>query len=263
MLNRVQMPDVVVFITVAVLMLATGSDVYKNKLHKNDEMRWGAAVASQYHESTRADKLDVLAETRNAMEELSTKWGDGLSINMPGMKETLSVKQTYILTFAYFTAKKDRARPEILQGILWQESKAGEYKGYKVAGQEYGLGPMQRYYGVAQIKLGAARDVLKKYPNEFQKFETDEELIANLILNDEFNVKIASKYLQIIAKSGVTVSRNQQIASYNRGVTGATKVNVDSFHYTVGVNTHIRRIMDTVNREIYAFTRANNKPYST
>lgn len=256
----VRMVDVIFFTIVLSVTGVTLNSAIDNEQRKATQRGWDKLLASQVHHT---EALEGPNAVDIATQSVMTRIQGGRTIHIPNLKKALSNKQTYLLTYAYYTAKKDKIRPEVLQGILWQESKAGDYPGHKVAGHEFGLKPMQRYYGVAQIKLSAARDVLKAYPGEFKKFDTDEELIANLILNDKFNVKIASKYLRIIARSVQASSKNYRIAAYNRGATGAQKVDVDNFHYTVAVNKHIKQIMNIFNYEIHAFTRTDNKSHST
>lgn len=159
----------------------------------------------------------------------------------------LSAEQTAILEQAYLIAKEDGHKdPEVLQGILLQESRAGRLKSYKVAGQEFGLKTNLRYYGIVQMKLSAARDVLKAYPELKEEFDiqtdTDEEVIANLILNDEFAISVASKYLIILNKRYHIAPGNNMIAAYNQGPRGSRKISDTSqFGYVKGVRDNIRQ----------------------
>ena len=150
--------------------------------------------------------------------------------------KNLTPRQVEILKIAYQIAKEDGYRnPEILQGLILQESKAGGLKSYRVAGHELGAKTQYtKYYGVGQIKLIAAKEVLKKHPEmwKFMQTREDEEIIANLILNDEFNIRIASKYL-LFANNGKV--DNMAITAYNQGQAGAKNLNPDTWHYTVKV----------------------------
>lgn len=167
--------------------------------------------------------------------------GGGVSINIP---DTLSDKQAHLLSLAYDIAKKDgHKNPQVLQGIILQETHAGELKSYKVAGQEFGLRPNERYYGVAQIKLSATRDVLEQFPNLKRQFgfhtNADEEIIANLILNDAFNLSVASKYLKVL-KIRYKVSDAELVAAYNQGPGG--RGNENGQKYARLVSNHISRL---------------------
>lgn len=169
--------------------------------------------------------------------------GSGLVIQLPA---NLSPKQKYILSVAYETAAKDGHKyPQLLQGIILQETKAGGMKSYKVAGNEFGLKPNLRYYGVAQLKLSATRDVLAKWPELWDDFEfqgkTDEEVIAKLIENERFNIAIASKYLLILKSRGYT-NPAAIAAAYNKGPTGARGINHAENKYFKAVDQHIKKL---------------------
>lgn len=169
--------------------------------------------------------------------------GGGFSMNLP---KHITSRQAEILSLAYSIAKKDgHKQPQILQGIVLQESGAGQLKIYKVAGQEFGLKSNERYYGVAQIKLAAARDVLNAYPSLMKQFNfhtsTDEEVIAKLIENDAFNLAVASKYLLILQRYGYDTIRQLALA-YNQGPGGARSKDPDTFHYSNGVMKHIQSL---------------------
>ena len=171
----------------------------------------------------------------------ATTKGGGFAMEVP---KDLSSRQTRILAMAYEIAKRDGHRyPQLLQGIVLQESKAGAMSSYKVAGQETGLGPNQRYYGVAQIKLAAARDVLDRYPTLKKEFsfqtQTDEEIIAKLIENDRFNLSVASKYLLILRSYGYDTI-GQLALAYNQGPGGARNFDSGTNEYSVKVMRHIQ-----------------------
>jgi hypothetical protein len=167
--------------------------------------------------------------------------GGGFSLEVP---KNLSARQTHLLALAYEIAKHDGHKyPQLLQGIILQETKAGGIAGYKVAGQSLGLGVNQRYYGVAQIKLAAAQDVLNRYPGLRGEFNfhtsTDEEVIAKLIENDRFNLSVASKYLLILKSYGYDTI-NQLALAYNQGPGGAKNLDANEHDYSVKVMKHIQ-----------------------
>ena len=167
--------------------------------------------------------------------------GSALSMKLPS---NLTATQARILHLAYKVAQADGHKyPQMLQGIVLQETKAGALESYKVAGQEFGLRANERYYGVSQVKLAAAKDVLSTYPNMKTQFKlqtkTDEEVIANLILNEEFNLSIASKYL-LILKKRYNVSDTNILAAYNQGPGGMN--NAEGQKYSTSVQQHIRKL---------------------
>ena len=143
--------------------------------------------------------------------------------------DDLSLSQHQILNTAYRIAKADGHRnPELVQSVLLQETHAGGLNKYKVAGNRG-----DEYYGLAQIKLGAAKDVLKEHPELWNKYDfhtrTDDELKANLILNQKFNIEIASKYLKLL-QDRYGFSGRELLNAYNRGPGGVKAVD-SSFHY--------------------------------
>ena len=168
--------------------------------------------------------------------------GGGMTVELPPQPTS---RQAQMLALAYEIAKKDgHEHPQLLQGIILQESKAGGMAKYRVAGQEFGLGPNERYYGVGQIKLSAARDVLKRHPYMWEDFDfhtsTDEEVIAKLIENDRFNITVASRYLLILRQYGFRTPQELAIA-YNRGPGGARHAG-PSTEYSRAVMNHIHNV---------------------
>jgi hypothetical protein len=149
-------------------------------------------------------------------------------------------KQYDLLNFAYAVAKEDGLKyPQYLQGIIMQESKAGDYKGYEVSGLSNKDG--DHYFGIAQLKLAAAKDVVGKYPEmwKYLKTRTDEELQARLILDDQFNIRVASKYALMM---GINQDPSSAITKYNQGPTGAAHVDPNTHPYTVEVKQHASKL---------------------
>ena len=144
----------------------------------------------------------------------------------------LTAKQGALLNKAYEIAKADGHRdPAVVQSILLQETMAGGMSSYKVANP----GP-EAYFGPMQIKLAAAKDVLQRWPSLFSKYafhtKTDDEIKANLILNETFNIEVGSKYL-LMLKQQYGFSGRQLVNAYNRGPGGVHGVD-DNFHYAIG-----------------------------
>lgn len=164
----------------------------------------------------------------------------------------LTSKQIETLRFAKDVAIKDgNPHPEAFQSVLMQETHACDYAlGFRVAGHKQGLRPMKRYYGCGQLKLVAAWDVLKRFPELHQhaetgKFTTNDELIAHLILDDEFNIRMSSKYFMMV--TGKKSSLKRRITAYNQGLTGSYKVDINKWHYTVAVSKHMKGVVKDVN----------------
>ena len=135
------------------------------------------------------------------------------------LPETLSDHQARLLNSAYTTAKDVGFKnPEVVQAILLQETKAGGMKTYKVAN----AGP-EAYFGPMQVKLAATRDVLAKHPTLWQKYgfqtKTDDEVKANLILNEQFNIEVGARYLMILQTQYGYTGKALMMA-YNKGAGG-------------------------------------------
>lgn len=173
----------------------------------------------------------ALKQNGTAVIATKTNNGRGFSTLLPN---NLTAKQHELLSFAYSVAKSDGYKnPEYLQGLILQESAAGGSSNFRVAGDP--VKKENQYFGVGQIKLAAAIDVLKNFPEMwgFLQTRTHEELQAKLILDDYFNIRIASKYLLLM---GVNKSANFALTAYNRGLGGAQNIiNHDEFEYTRGV----------------------------
>jgi len=144
-----------------------------------------------------------------------------------------------VIDFAISTAKSDGlVRPEIIVGILMQESRLGDHPNYKVVRDG-----TSTYYGLGQITIGAAKDVIKKWPNLLEQYEVNgstksiKEALAN---NRKFNIEVASKYLAMIQERfGFTSHR--LINAYNLGP-GSPRVTDKSFYYYRKVESHIRKL---------------------
>jgi hypothetical protein len=151
-------------------------------------------------------------------------------------------RQQHLLSFAYDIAKADGFKhPAYLQGILMQESRGCKIStNFRVAGLTNK--PNDRYFGCGQIKLAAAKAVLQKYPDMWKYIEsgTDEEIQARLILDDEFNIRISSKYLLMM---GINNNPNRAITAYNVGPGAVKSVDdTENFAYTKGVRNFSEKL---------------------
>lgn len=152
----------------------------------------------------------------------------------------LSEKQHRLLNMAYEMGKSHGFKdPEIVQAVLLQETMAGGMDNYKVAN----AGP-EAYFGPMQIKLAAAKDVLSKWPALFGSYgfhtRSDDEIKANLILNERFNLEVATKYL-LILKQTYGFRGRELMNAYNRGPGGVKAVD-DSFHYAIGAERKLAAV---------------------
>jgi hypothetical protein len=133
----------------------------------------------------------------------------------------LSQPQLRLLTFAHATAVADgHKHPELLLGLLMRETRAGEVRGGKTC------------FGISQLKLGTARSVLKMYPELLPDKLSDKALRAKLIHDDEFNIRVASKYLLMM---GANISAARGVTAYNLGEGAAKHVSPTKWGYTKSV----------------------------
>lgn len=154
--------------------------------------------------------------------------------------EPLSKHQRDILSLAYATGKKDGLKkPEILAGIIYQESKAGTAAKFRTAAHK---GANDQTVGLGQIKVKTAKGVLKRFPKLKERFGiSDKNIAKNLANNDEFNIAVASKYLVMICEN--KCSSDFLTAAYNKGEGGASKLRAPGkLPYVKLVNKHIANL---------------------
>jgi hypothetical protein len=161
--------------------------------------------------------------------------GDGKKVGGQAavlLPTSLTPNQGRLMNKAYEIAKAHgHKNPELVQSVLLQESDAGAAPKMRVANP----GP-EAYFGPMQLKLVAAKAVLSRWPDLFTKYHfqtrTDDEIKANLILNDVFNIEVGSKYLLILQREYGFTGR-ELLNAYNRGPSGVKAVG-DDYHYAVG-----------------------------
>lgn len=159
-------------------------------------------------------------------------------------KGWLSDEQTQLLNLAHKLGLEDGGpeHAEMLQAILLQET---------IAGQLGRIGHMtapvgKRSYGIMQVKVSAARDVLRAH-KEFGRFRSDEELIAALLTDDEFNIRIASKFFLILTKHAKSV--DQSLVAYNIGLRASRKVaSPDQFKYVLKTKRNLSEVVKPFNK---------------
>lgn len=145
----------------------------------------------------------------------------------PGMTE----RQHDLLIYAWHEGMA-RDLSITTTSILLQESSAGT--DHKVGDRSNGFG--RRSYGVMQLQLSAARDALEHCP-ELGTFRTEEEIIARLIHDDRWNIRVGVCFLDRLNSRG-SMSWRELITAYNRGVQGSRAVDPTTFPYTVSVVAH-------------------------
>lgn len=159
---------------------------------------------------------------------IGEKSAGGVAVVLP---ERVSMTQAKMLATAYDIAKADgHKEPELVQAVLLQETQAGANPSYKVANASG-----TPYFGLMQVQLAAARDVLAKWPQLFATYgfhtRTDDEVKANLILNERFNIEVGSKYLLVLQRD-YGYRGEALLTAYNKGPGAA--VGMTSSPYSTG-----------------------------
>lgn len=151
--------------------------------------------------------------------------------------QPLSDYQRSVLRTAYTIAQSDGIKkPEILSGIILQESNAGIAKNFRSSKHKRAC---DQTVGLGQIKVGTARAILREYPDLKQHYNVnDRNLYVALATNDKFNVAVASKYIKSLSET--YKSDEALIAAYNLGEGGARHVKrPGSLSYVKSVKKHI------------------------
>lgn len=152
-----------------------------------------------------------------------------------------NTQQQSLTEYAYAVAEADgHKQPKYLVGVIKVESRAGESSNFRVVKQGVGKA-VSVFYGVAQLSIGAAKTAMQRFPDLWNDFNTrtDDELKARLILDDRFNIRVASKYLLLM---GVNKNADRGITAYNVGLGGVEQVNPSIHEYTLKVKRAASKI---------------------
>lgn len=155
----------------------------------------------------------------------------------------LTGEQLDLLSLAYKVGYQDggEAQAKLLQAVLMQESIAGQLG--RLGHLSAPLG--KRSYGVMQVKLAAARDVLAWKP-KYGEFSSDDELIARLIADDEFNLRIASTYLKYLRR--ITDNDHEALVAYNLGPNAAKRVpDPAQYRYVLSIENYLTNVVAPFN----------------
>jgi len=143
----------------------------------------------------------------------------------------LTPEQQHLLTFAHKVAMRDGHPPKYVQGILLTESDAG---------MNPTMNKKKKYFGVGQIKLVAAKEVLETYPYLEKKYsvKTDSAIVRALKTNPYFSTEVLSKYLVIIEERyGHT--GNRLLEAYNQGPVAVKRAT--SFPYVIAMRKKLKQ----------------------
>jgi hypothetical protein len=82
---------------------------------------------------------------------------------------------------------------------------------------------------------------MMKFPDMWKHLDTktDEELQARLIVDDKFNVRVASKYALLM---GINENPAKALTAYNVGPGAAQSVDSSTNHYTQAVKAHAEKV---------------------
>lgn len=163
-------------------------------------------------------------------------------------KSWLTPEQIDLLGLAYSIGYQDggKAHARLVQAVLLQETIAGLLG--RLGHLSAPLG--KRSYGVMQVKVVAAHDVLRHHP-ELGTFHTDDQLITRLITDDEFNIRIASAYLKFLRR--YKGSDQQALVAYNIGMNAARRVmDAADFKYVRKVERYLAVLVPRYNNKFRA-----------
>ena len=160
-------------------------------------------------------------------------------------KTWLTEEQLNLLQSAYEIGLADGGteHAEMLQAVLLQETIAGQLG--RIGHLTAPVG--KRSYGVMQVKVSAARDILRKH-KEFGRYRSDEALIVALMTDDAFNIRMASKLLLHLKQK--TKSSDAALVAYNIGLRASRKISKPgAFKYVVRTNRNLTEVVQHFNQK--------------
>ena len=152
-----------------------------------------------------------------------------------------------------FNVGKQIGDPETLEAILLQETNGG--RSTLIGNKDSPVG--KRSYGLMQVQVCAAREVLERNPSLFNEYFpkrtyssiADEEVIALLLTNREANVRIAAyhfKYYKALAGG----DWDKTVAGYNGGVVLMQKIKHPAeYGYVKDIREKLTSTVRPFNRE--------------
>lgn len=163
----------------------------------------------------------------------------------PLAKVWLTNEQVHLLKTAFDIGYEDGGlqHARLVQGMLLQETIAGLLG--RIGHMSAPVG--KRSYGVMQVKVTAANDVLRKY-SEFGVFSSDEELIAELIVDDAFNIRLASKHFLHLRSR--TKTDAHALMAYNIGLRASRRYkDHQTFRYVKKVQNYNHNVVNPFNEK--------------
>lgn len=169
-------------------------------------------------------------------------------------KARYSTEEKQLMVLAYRVGRELAGAPETIQAILLVETYAGRH-GDRIGDRHLGIG--KRSYGVMQVKVATARKVLRAYPKMVAKYfdkpiteVADEEIIAKLLNDDEFCIRIGTLNF-VLEKQLVNNDWTRAVVAYNTGSVGLKFVdNPETFNYTQKIKQKIDQEIKPFNKEM-------------
>jgi hypothetical protein len=201
-----------------------------------------SVIVSQPTPATAGLSEEVCASELINCDDISVTRKPGLS--KEDLISSLKDYRVRLMNMAYAIGLKDGGHEhgEMLQAVLLQETIAGQLGRIGHMTARVGL----RSYGVMQVKVSAARDVLRKN-KELGRFRADELLIAELLTNDKFNMRVASKFLMYLKSK--TKSYTKALVAYNIGLRASRKISQpNKFKYFVRTQRNLAAVVRPFNQ---------------
>jgi hypothetical protein len=152
-----------------------------------------------------------------------------------------------------FNISKQVGDPETLQAILLQETNGGRSE--LIGNKNSPVG--KRSYGLMQLQVCAAREVLERNPDLFKSYfpgrkyssVADEEVIALLLTNRKANVTMAAYHFKYYKKLAGG-DWDKTVAGYNAGVVLMLKIkHPEEFGYVKDIRQKLTSTVRPFNRE--------------
>lgn len=129
-------------------------------------------------------------------------------------------------------AGKPHDRERLVMALLWRETRAGKFGPVGDLGNGFG----KRSYGLWQMKVATALDVLKSQPELWgkrKKWQSNEEVIARLISEPKWAAEMAMGNITRLERRRVPYGRIP--LAWNEGVRGSHGIDADDHEFTVDV----------------------------
>jgi hypothetical protein len=178
--------------------------------------------------------------------EVAGRDGGAKTIWNPIAQSWLTEEQVALLKLAFDIGYQDGGlqHARLVQSTLLQETIAGQLG--RVGHRSAPVG--KRSYGVMQVKVTAALDVLQETATD-DVLRTDEEIIARLMTDDDFNIHVASRYLLFLREK--TNNDASALVAYNVGLTASRRLldAHDEFRYVKNVYRYYEDVVIPFNKK--------------